>query len=119
MKKNILIVEDNEANIRFFEESVVYLGYTPELTSTGFDAVNHVKKKKPDLILMDYNLPGINGVTTLKKIKAIYPDIKIIAITACSMLKNKKWFLKQGFDSYLKKPVSLADLKSELDQFLE
>ena len=95
--KNVMVVEDNEKNRKLMRVVLKAKGYNIIEASTGEEALNLLKNQKPDIILMDIQLPGIDGLTLIKQIKAsvVTKDIPIIAVTAYAMKgdEQKSWTL--------------------------
>ncbi|MBN1501546.1 MAG: response regulator [Spirochaetes bacterium] len=118
MNESILIVEDNTDILNFLSEALVLSGYRVYSAFNGIDGYEKALGLKPDLVLMDYQLPVMDGTTSMKKIKECCPQIKVAVITACSAVSDENIFLKQGFDGYLKKPVSLADFNTWIRKLL-
>ncbi len=118
MNESILIVEDNEDILSFLHEALSLAGYEIFSAVNGIEGYEKAIEMIPDIILMDYQLPLMDGTAAMKKIKEIHPQIKVIVMTACSAVSNEKLFLQQGFDGYLKKPVDLSALNSSIRDFL-
>ena len=111
----ILLVEDNEINQTVFLFALRRYANNIFVVNNGQEGVNFVKTEKPDVIFMDIHMPVMNGVDAFKTIKADYPDIPIIALTADGTDKQKHYYLNEiGFDGFVSKPVSPQDLLSHL-----
>ena len=108
----ILVVEDNERNMRLFCDVLQASGYRTLEATTGERAVELVVEHCPDLVLMDIQLPGIGGVEALGRIRADERTraVPVLALTAQAMEGDRERFLAAGFDGYLSKPVDIADL---------
>jgi two-component system cell cycle response regulator DivK len=107
----ILIVEDNEKNMKLVRDVLQAKGYTTIEAVTGEEGVRLATERKPDLILMDIQLPGINGIDALRLLRA-NPDtaaIPAIAVTASVMQQDRKHITEAGFDGYLGKPLNLKE----------
>jgi two-component system cell cycle response regulator DivK len=107
----ILIVEDNEKNMKLVRDVLQAKGYTTIEAVTGEEGVRLATERKPDLILMDIQLPGINGIEALRLLRA-NPDtaaIPAIAVTASVMQQDRKHITEAGFDGYLGKPLNLKE----------
>ena len=102
MKKTILIVEDDELNMRLFNDLLQAHGYDTLQTGDGWDAIALTKEHKPDLILMDIQLPTINGLEVAREIKSDegLTDIPIIAVTAFASKGVETQITESGFDGY-------------------
>jgi len=108
--KKILIVEDNELNMKLFNDLLETSGYETRQTREGLKAISIAKKFLPDLILMDIQLPEVSGLEVVKWIKDDdnLSDIPIVAITAFAMKGDQERILDGGCDAYLSKPISIS-----------
>ncbi len=116
----ILIVEDNEKNRKLARDVLQAKGYQTIESETAEDGIKLALEKSPALILMDIQLPGIDGITALKQLRA-EPNtamIPVIAITASAMTHNRQTLLAEGFDGYQTKPISLKDFFAEVERVL-
>jgi CheY-like chemotaxis protein len=116
----ILIIEDNEKNRKLCRDVLQVKGYRTIESETAEEGLKLVEEKSPALILMDIQLPGMDGITAMKRLKAA-PDtakIPIIAITASAMTHNRTTLLAEGFDGYQTKPISLKDFLGEVERVL-
>lgn len=118
--KKILIVEDNDLNLKLFRDLLEAHGYETFETKDGSNAVSMTKAIHPDLILMDIQLPEISGLDITKKIKADpeIADIPIIAVTAFAMKDDEEKILRAGCQAYISKPISISHFMQTVDQFL-
>ena len=117
----ILIVEDNEKNMKLVRDVLQAKGYTTIEAVTGEEGVRLATERKPDLILMDIQLPGINGIDALRLLRA-NPDtaaIPAIAVTASVMQQDRKHITEAGFDGYLGKPLNLKEFLETVRAMLE
>ena len=116
----ILIVEDNEKNRKLIRDVLQVKGYQTLETETAEEGHNLAVKNHPALILMDIQLPGMDGITALKQLRAdpITKTIPVIAITASAMTYNRRAMLAEGFDGYQSKPVSVKDFIEEVRRVL-
>ena len=107
----ILIVEDNEKNMKLFRDVLQATGHATLEASTGEDAVELAVSHSPALVLMDVQLPGIDGVEALALLRADgrTAAIPVLALTAQAMQGDRERFLEAGFDDYISKPVDVAD----------
>jgi len=107
----ILIVEDNDRNLKLVRDVLQVKGYTTLEAMTGEDGVKLALERKPDLVLMDIQLPGINGIEALHQIRANpeTANIPIIAVTASVMQQDRKQITEAGFDAYVGKPINLKE----------
>jgi two-component system cell cycle response regulator DivK len=116
----ILIVEDNEKNRKLARDVLEVKGYRTIESENAEEGLKLAAEKLPALILMDIQLPGMDGITAMKQLKAD-PNTKaipIIAITASAMTNNRQAMLAEGFDGYQTKPISLKDFLGEVQRFL-
>jgi len=117
----ILIVEDNEKNLKLVRDVLQVKGYKTIETETGEEGIRMAQESQPALILMDIQLPGIDGVTALKRLKADPKtrDIPVVAITASTMMHKREAMLAEGFAGYQNKPISIKDFLEEVGKVLE
>ena len=119
--KPILIVEDNEKNMKLVRDVLNAKGYTTLEAVTGEDGVALATEKLPDLVLMDIQLPGINGIQALAQLRsnATTAKIPVIAVTASVMQQDRKLITEAGFDGYIGKPINLAEFLQTVNAQLE
>jgi two-component system, cell cycle response regulator DivK len=119
-EKRILIVEDNEKNRKLVRDVLHFKGYETVEAPTGEEGIELARTQNPGLILMDIQLPGMDGITAMKQLKADpkAQSIPIIAITASAMTHNRTTMLAEGFDGYQTKPISLKDFLGEIERVL-
>ncbi len=117
----ILIIEDNEKNRRLARDVLQVKGYRTIESETAEEGLKLAAEKSPALILMDIQLPGIDGITALKQLRADpnTKDIRVIAITASAMTHNRTTMMAEGFDGYQTKPISLKDFLDEVRRVLD
>ena len=110
MPKKIMIVEDNELNMKLFNDLLEAKGYTTIKTSDGMQAVKLAREHHPDLILMDIQLPEVSGLEVTKWLKQDEElrVIPVIAITAFAMKGDEAKMREGGCEDYLAKPISVA-----------
>ncbi len=116
----ILIIEDNEKNRRLCRDVLQVKGYKTIESETAEEGLKLALEQAPALILMDIQLPGMDGITAMKQLKADPKTqaISIIAITASAMTNNRTSMLAEGFDGYQTKPISLKDFLGEVERLL-
>jgi two-component system cell cycle response regulator DivK len=116
----ILIIEDNEKNLKLFSVIVRSLGYEVLTATNGEEGVNMAKEKKPDLILMDIQMPVMDGITALKILKSDErtKDIPVIALTSYAMAGDKEKFLGLGFSDYISKPIDVNKFSNVIKSIL-
>jgi two-component system, cell cycle response regulator DivK len=110
--EQILVVEDNEKNMKLFRDVLLVMGYRTLEASTGRRALELAAEHAPDLVLMDIQLPDIDGVEALRRLRADErtASIRVLAVTAQAMQGDRERFLAMGFDGYVSKPVNVGDL---------
>ena len=110
--ERVLIVEDNEKNMKLFRDVLQATGYSTLEATTGEEAVELALSQAPALVLMDVQLPGIDGVEALERLRQNErtASIPVLALTAQAMSGDRKRFLEAGFDGYLAKPVDVGEL---------
>ena len=116
----ILIIEDNEKNRKLARDVLQVKGYQTIESETAEEGLKLALEKSPNLILMDIQLPGMDGITAMKRLKAdpTTAGIPIIAITASAMTHNRTTMLAEGFDGYQTKPISLKEFLAEVQRVL-
>ncbi len=120
MNKKILIVEDNPQNMRLFEMVLRAENYTLLKATDGEEALDIAMRERPDLIIMDIQLPKINGLEVTRKLKntQAFSHIPIIAITAYAMKGDKERVIDAGCDAYLSKPINTRELPEIIAEML-
>ncbi len=121
MAKTVLIVEDNELNMKLFSDLLEANGYQTVQTRNGVEAVGLARKHKPELILMDIQLPGVSGlqVTQWLKDDDELKAIPIIAITAFAMKGDEEKIRQSGCEAYLSKPISVVKFLETVRNYLD
>lgn len=116
----ILLAEDNEVNQRVAKQMLLTLGYEADVAQDGLEVLEAIQKQTYDLILMDVQMPRLDGLATTRQIRQQSgPQPYIVAMTANAMPRDRDLCLAEGMDDYLSKPVSLEKLKTLLDKFSE
>jgi two-component system cell cycle response regulator DivK len=110
--ERVLVVEDNEKNMKLLRDVLQATGYSTLEATTGEDAVELALSDEPALVLMDVQLPGIDGVEALARLRRDKrtASIPVLALTAQAMSGDRERFLELGFDGYLAKPVDIPEL---------
>ncbi|PVB63451.1 response regulator [Labrenzia sp. 011] len=110
MAKTVLIVEDNELNMKLFHDLLEAHGYNTLQTRTGIEALELARENRPDLILMDIQLPEVSGLEVTKWIKEDenISSIPVIAVTAFAMKGDEERIRQGGCEAYISKPISVA-----------
>ena len=121
MSKTVLIVEDNELNMKLFNDLLDAHGYRTIQTRDGLRALELAREHKPDLILMDIQLPEISGLEVTKWIKEDehLRDIPVIAVTAFAMKGDEEKIREGGCEAYISKPISVAQFLETVSHYLE
>jgi two-component system cell cycle response regulator DivK len=120
MKKTVLIVEDNELNMKLFNDLLEAHGYYTLQTKDGVEALRMARAHRPDLILMDIQLPEVSGLEVTKWLKEDdeLRSIPIIAVTAFAMKGDEQKIRDGGCEAYIAKPISVASFMSTVERFL-
>jgi two-component system cell cycle response regulator DivK len=110
MAKTVLVVEDNELNMKLFHDLLEVNGYNIVQTRNGLEAIDLAREHRPDLILMDIQLPEVSGLEVTKWIKEDddLRTIPVIAVTAFAMKGDEERIRQGGCEAYLSKPISVA-----------
>jgi CheY-like chemotaxis protein len=118
--KLILIIEDNDKNRKLIREVLQVKGYQTIESETAEEGLKLAEEKTPALILMDIQLPGMDGITAMKQLKAASKtnSIPIVAITASAMTHSRQTMLAEGFDGYQTKPLNLKEFLAELERLI-
>lgn len=121
MPKKVLIVEDNELNMKLFADLLDAHGYETAQTREGLKAIDMAREFRPDLILMDIQLPEVSGLEVTKWIKddATLADIPVIAVTAFAMQGDEKRIRDGGCEAYISKPISIVSFLATVRQFVD
>ncbi|HEX4617206.1 MAG TPA: response regulator [Stellaceae bacterium] len=118
--KRVLIVEDNELNMKLFNDLLEAHGYYTLQTKDGVEALRMARTHRPDLILMDIQLPEVSGLEVTKWLKEDddLRSIPIIAVTAFAMKGDEQKIRDGGCEAYIAKPISVASFMSTVERFL-
>jgi two-component system cell cycle response regulator DivK len=110
--ERVLVAEDNERNMRLVRDVLQAKGYRVLEATTGAQAVELALQHEPDLMLMDIQLPDMDGVTALRRLREDLRtrSIPVVALTAQAMRGDRDRFLAAGFDGYASKPVDVVEL---------
>src|SRR5260221_13222363 len=120
MSKTVMIVEDNELNMKLFHDLLEAHGYHTVATRNGIEALDLARKHRPDLILMDIQLPEVSGLEVTKWLKED-PELKaipVVAGTACAISGDEERIRESGGEAYLSKPISVAKFIQTIRRFL-
>ena len=120
MPKSVLIVEDNELNMKLFNDLLEAHGYGTIQTRSGVEAVELTRKHRPDLILMDIQLPEVSGLQVIQWIKddEALSQTPIVAITAFAMKGDEEKIRQSGCEAYLSKPISVVKFLETVRTYL-
>ncbi len=120
MAKTVLIVEDNELNMKLFNDLLEASGYRTLQTRNGFEAIDLARKHRPDLILMDIQLPEVSGLDVTRWIKEDdeLKAIPIIAVTAFAMKGDEERIRAGGCEAYISKPISVTKFLETVRHYL-
>ena len=116
----VLVIEDNSLNLKLVRDVLQHAGFDVVEARSGEDGIARALEYQPDIILMDLQLPGIDGTRVMRTIKdgPIGSNIPIVALTAFAMSEDRERALRDGFDGYLIKPISVRDLPGQVTEFL-
>ena len=119
-QRSVLIVEDNELNMKLFHDLLAAHGYRTIQTRNGFDALELAKKHRPDLILMDIQLPEVSGLEVTKWLKddESLRHIPIVAVTAFAMKGDEERIRSGGCEAYISKPISVMTFLETVRRFI-
>ena len=116
----ILIVEDNEKNMKLVRDILQHKGHQTLEALTGEEGIRLAREHKPDLVLMDIQLPDIDGITALRRIRedAALDSIPVLAVSASVMPDEQQMIAVSGFDAYITKPIALKSFVETVQRFL-
>ena len=119
LDKTVLVVEDNDINMRLYRAVLEVLGYNILQAKDGMEGWRIAREHRPDLILMDIKLPDVSGLEVTKRLKAdeTLKSIPVIAITAFAMEGDEEKMLEGGCDAYIPKPISVSDFLQTIKRF--
>jgi two-component system, cell cycle response regulator DivK len=120
MAKKILIVDDNEQNRLLMSDILEYRGYEISQAEDGEKGISMARQLKPDLILLDMQMPGIDGFAAAKMLKSdpLTKDIKIIVVTSLAMKGDKEKILALGVDDYIAKPIDTRQFPVLVEKYI-
>ena len=119
MDRTVLVVEDNDINMKLFHDVLEAHGYNVLQAKDGMEGWRMAREQRPDLILMDIQLPDVSGLEVTKRLKAdeTLKSIPVIAVTAFAMDGDAEKYLKGGCDAYIAKPISVASFLQTVEHF--
>lgn len=121
MKKKVMIVEDNELNMKLFDDLLGAHGYETVKTRDGTKVLDLAREHRPDLIVMDIQLPEVSGLDVTKWLKADadLKSIPVVAVTAFAMKGDEEKIRQGGCEDYVSKPISIIDFMKVVQKYLE
>jgi two-component system cell cycle response regulator DivK len=116
----VLIVEDNPRNLKLVRDVLNHVGYRTLEAGTAEDGLELARTERPGLILMDVQLPGMDGLQALEQLRADprTADIRVMAVTAFAMKRDRERCLEAGFDGYLEKPIDVRELPRRVAELM-
>jgi two-component system cell cycle response regulator DivK len=120
MAKTVLIVEDNELNMKLFHDLLEAHGYNTVGTRNGIEALDLARKHRPDLVLMDIQLPEVSGLEVTKWLKEddTLKGIPVVAVTAFAMKGDEEVIRQGGCEAYISKPISVVSFLDTVRRFI-
>jgi two-component system cell cycle response regulator DivK len=120
MPKSVMIVEDNELNMKLFNDLLESRGYTVIQTRNGVEALDLARAHMPDLILMDIQLPEVSGLVVTKWLKddEELAHIPVVAVTAFAMKGDEERILQGGCEGYISKPISVSHFLETIAEYI-
>jgi two-component system cell cycle response regulator DivK len=117
----ILVVEDNPLNLKLVRDVLQFAGYEVVEAQSGEDGLRAAQADPPDLVLMDLQLPGIDGFETLDRLRqgGLGRDVPVVAVTAFAMAEDRQRASLAGFDGFVEKPISVRALPGQVEEFLK
>ena len=116
----ILIIEDNERNLKLVRDVLQFNGFQTAEARSAEDGLALASANPPDLVLLDLQLPGIDGMEAFRQLRRSPPTagVPVVAVTALAMKDDRERVLRAGFDGYLEKPISVRELPGQVRAFL-
>jgi len=120
VKELILIVEDNDKNMKLTRDVLRYHGFDTIEATSAEEGIPLAQERRPQLVLMDIQLPGIDGVTALERLRADArtADIPVVALTASVMKEDRERFDRAGFDGFITKPIDVKSFPEQIRDYL-
>ena len=118
--RRILVVEDNPLNLKLVRDVLRFAGYTVIEAQSGEEGLRVAREDPPDLVLLDLQLPGIDGTETLHRLRqgCLASHVPVVAVTAFAMAEDRQRASLAGFDGYVEKPISVRALPGQIEAFL-
>ncbi len=119
--KCILVADDDPALRELIHDSLEVLGHEMLIVDNGEEVLRKLEERLPDLILLDIQIPAIDGISLVRQIRNSprWAGLKIVALSAFAMRGDDQKALDAGFDAYLKKPIGVAELRKQVQQLLQ
>jgi two-component system cell cycle response regulator DivK len=118
--RRILVVEDNPLNLKLVRDVLQFAGYDVIEAKSGEEGLRVAQQDPPDLVLMDLQLPGIDGTETLRRLRqgSLGRDVPVVAVTAFAMAEDRERASLAGFDGFVEKPISVRELPGQVEAFI-
>jgi len=115
----VLVVDDHELNLKLAREILTAHGYEVVAASSGEEGITLARQRRPALILLDMQLPDIDGLEVLRRLRSVpeTKDLPVVALTAQAMAGDRDRFLAAGCNGYIQKPISLRTFSQQVEQF--
>ncbi|SFL93820.1 response regulator [Variovorax sp. OV329] len=119
--KTVLIVEDNEKNMKLARDVLQHQGHATLEARTGEEGLQLAVENRPDLILLDIQLPGMDGIALLQRLREhrSLDAVPVLAVSASVMPEDRTHIVSSGFDAYMTKPISLKPFLAEVERLLK
>jgi two-component system cell cycle response regulator DivK len=116
----ILIADDDAASLELLKDALAVPGYRILESSDGSDALLKIQSETPDIVLLDIQMPGLDGFEVLRAIRGLQPPVpcRVLAVTAFVMDGDRERMLASGFDGYIAKPVSISHVREQVRRIL-
>ena len=117
----ILVVEDNVRNLKLIRDVLDFAGFEVVAASSAEEGIAIALERPPDLVLMDLQLPGIDGTETMRRMRSgpLDPQVPVVAVTASALPEDHERAQRAGFDGYLEKPISVRGLVARVGELLQ
>jgi DNA-binding response OmpR family regulator len=117
--KTLLVVDDEFEICAFLKTFFEERDFIVRTAVSGESALREIEKEKPQVVLLDIQMPGMNGMSTLRKIKQVFPGVKVIMVTAVETREKIEEAIRLGADNYITKPLSLEYLEKDVQEKIE
>jgi len=118
--KTILIADDNPVSRELLREALEPRGFNVIEAADGCEALRLIERDSPDLVLLDIQMPSLDGFAVLEAVRTgeRSPHVRLVALTALAMESDRQRILAAGFDGYVSKPISISEVRSQVEQLL-